>query len=333
MRYPPAREFADTNIPGPADAATDLALLMPLLVPEVLPQETAKTNLPGKQIARFRWFWCLPLSAFVFLVVVACLLLSYLHRSPEWTVKAFWAPAAAATKPVLICLPRAVVYRPSEKLFDQYAATHPNTFMTREARRDQILPFAPTTTLQWSDMTPDRSSGTSMGAVVAAVNISRQLAEQGIRVELRFGEEATYAEMRDSPAVIVGAINTEWVSQLTSESNFVFDETRGSPNIHEQTGAHRVWKMEVKNGNITRDYGLITRQVSGKAGQFLVQVAGISHFGTQAASDFMADKGEFAHALRSESINLQKKNFEIIVMTDVTAGRAGPPHVVAVSTW
>ncbi len=50
-----------------------------------------------------------------------------------------------SSKPVLICLPRAVVYRPSEKLYDQYAATHPNTFTTREERRDHVLPLPPTT--------------------------------------------------------------------------------------------------------------------------------------------------------------------------------------------
>jgi hypothetical protein len=163
--------------------------------------------------------------------------------------------------------------------------------------------------------------------------MSKLLTEQGIRFELRFGEEATYAEMRDSPVVLVGAINTEWTTQLTSELNFVFDETRAAPNIHETGGAKRVWKMETSDGNITRDYGLITRQLSGKAGQFLVQVAGISHFGTEAASEFLANKKEFTEALHAKSISLKEKNFQIIVSTDVTAGRAGPPHVVAVSSW
>jgi hypothetical protein len=210
---------------------------------------------------------------------------------------------------------------------------HPNAFATREARRDQILPLSPADTIQWGDMVPVRNSGPGIGAVVAAVNISKLLTEQGIRFELRFGEEATYADMRDSPVVIVGAINTDWATELTSGSNFVFDETRGAPNIHEVAGAKRVWKMESSDGNITRDYGLITRQLSGKAGQFLVQVAGISHFGTEAASEFLANKKEFTNALQSESINLQKKNFQIIVSTDVTNGTAGPPQVVAVSSW
>jgi hypothetical protein len=139
--------------------------------------------------------------------------------------------------------------------------------------------------------------------------------------------------MRESPVVIIGSINTEWATQLMSGLKFVFAEAPGEPNIHEIGGAKRVWKMESVDGSISRDYGMITRQLSGEAGQFLVQVAGVTHFGTEAASDLLADKKEFAKILRSESISLQAKNLQIIVSTDVTAGRAGPPHVVAIRSW
>jgi hypothetical protein len=293
---------------------------------------TAATTAPKRSRWRRIKRWRFVIPAFACLALAAYLLISYLHRSPEWTLKAFWLPASVSAKPILVCLPRPIVYRPSEKLYDKYEEMHPETFATREARRDQILPLAPTDTIQWGDMVPVRSSGPGIGAVVAAVNIGKLLAEQGIRFELRFGEEATYADMRDSPVVIVGAINTDWVTELTSESTFVFDETHGASKIRETTGAKRVWKMESRDGNITRDYGLITRQLSGKAGQFLVQVAGISHFGTEAASEFLANKKELTQALHSQSINLQKQNFQIVVSTDITAGRAGPPHVVALSS-
>ena len=277
--------------------------------------------------------WRAAVPALTCLALVAYLITAYVHRSPESALKSFWLPASASAKPVLLCLPRPMVYRPADSLFDRYRKSHPNALVTREARRDQILPLDPAEAIHWGDMTPVRNSGPGIGAVIAAINISKLLTEQGIRFELRFGEEATYAEMRDSPVVIVGAINTDWAPQLTSGLNFVFDETPGAPSIRETGGAKRVWKMESTDGNITRDYGMITRQLSGKAGQFLVQVAGVSHFGTEAASEILANKKEFAKALGSESISIQKKNFQIVVSTDVTAGRAGPPHVVAVSSW
>jgi hypothetical protein len=267
------------------------------------------------------------------LAVIGYLGKLYFHKSPDLATKSFWLPASGSSKPVLLCLPRPMVYRPSEKLFERYRRTHPNAFATREARQDQILPIENTDTIQWGDMVPSRNAGPGIGGVIAAINMSKLLTEQGIRFELRFGKEATYAEMRGSPVLIIGGINTEWATELVSESNFVFDETLGSPNIHETGGAKRVWKQQTSEGHVTRDYGLITRQLSGKAGPFLVQVAGISHFGTAAASEILVQPQELEKVLRSESINLQKKNLQIVVSTDVTDERAGPPHIVAVSSW
>lgn len=322
--YSSSEEPGEANTRDLSELGLRAASVVPVLEPDTHHHESSSPD--SKR-------WLVAIAGFACIALLIYIAMAYVRRSPDWTLKAFWAPASLSTKPVLICLPRPIVYRPSEKLYDKYAETHPDTFVTREARRDQILPLAPTDTIQWSDMTPVRNSGPGIGAVVAAVNISKLLAEQGIRFELRFGEEATYADMRDSPVVIVGAINTDWATQLTSESHFVFDETRAAPNIHETAGAKRLWQMESTNGNITRDYGLVTRQLSGRAGQFLVQVAGISHFGTEAASEFLANKKEFTEALRAKSINLKEKNFQIVVSTDVTAGRAGPPHIVAVTSW
>lgn len=272
-------------------------------------------------------------SALVFLILAICLVLLHNHKRSDPTLKAFWLPASVSAKPVLLWLPKPMLYRPSDELFEKYAKSHPGTLVTRETRQDEYLPLQPSDTIQWGDMVPVNDSGPGIGGVIAAVNMSRLLTQQGIRFEIRFGPEATYAEMRDSPAVIVGAINTKWATQLTSESNFAFDESITAPNIYEKKGARRVWKMEVIDGHKTRDYGLITRQLSGRTGQFLVQVAGISHFGTEAASEMLLEDEEIAKIMSSESIGLKKRNLQIVVSTDITDGRAGPPQVVAVSSW
>jgi len=331
--YALAKEVNETNASSPIESLLDASSALPALELADHQPEAAFTYASKRRSWHNAKPWWLAIPALACVALVFYFVTSYIHKSPEGTLKAFWLPASVSTKPVLICLPRPIVYRPSEKLYDKYEETHPNAFVTREARRDQVLPLVPTDTIQWGDMVPVRNSGPGIGAVVAAVNIGKLLAEQGIRFELRFGEEATYADMLDSPVVIVGAINTDWATQLTSESHFVFDESRDAPSIYETVGAKRAWKMESRDGHITRDYGLITRQLSGRAGQFLVQVAGISHFGTEAASEFLANEKELTKELHSESINLQKKNFQIVVSTDITAGRAGPPHVVAISSW
>ena len=267
------------------------------------------------------------------LIVAACLFAWHFRRERQSVQRSFWAPASSSSRPVLLCLPKPMVYRPSDQLFERYEREHPNVSLSREARQDEFLPFASTDKLEWGDMIPVLNSGPGIGGVVAAINVSKVLTEQGMRFELRFGEEATYAEMRDSPVVIIGGINTKWAPQLTSEATFAFDESVGAPNIYETAGERRVWRLEHNGPHITKDYGLITRQLSGKSGQFLVEVAGISHFGTEAASEMLTNQQELSEALRSRSVSFKERNLQIVVSTDITNERSGPPHVVAVSSW
>jgi hypothetical protein len=255
-------------------------------------------------------------------------------RSAEPAVKAFWMPALLSPNSVLLCVPKPLLYRPSDELFDRYGKTHANALNTREERRNDVLPLQPDEPLRWDDMVPVTNSGPAIGGVIAAVNLSRLLTEQGKRYEVRFGQEASYAEMRDSPVVIVGGINTTWSTQLVSGLHFVFDESHKIPTIREMTGAKRVWGLELgSDRTLARDYGLITRQLSGRSGQFLVQVAGISDIGTAAASELLSNQKELASALGNAPVDLQKKNLQIVVATDVTDGKAGPPRVIAVSNW
>jgi hypothetical protein len=267
------------------------------------------------------------------LAVASCLAIWHHRLQARSAPKSFWAPAHISARPILLCLPRPMVYKPSARLFNEYEKSHPDVSLSREARQDRILPLDPAYSLKWGNMVPVRSSGPGIGGVVAAVNISRILTEQNIRFELRFGEEATYSEMRDSPVVIIGGMNTDWARQLTSGSAFSFNESIATPNIHEIGGARECGGVETVGSHPSKDYGLITRQLSGKTGRFFVQVAGISHFGTEAASELLLDQQELARALRSESISLLDKNLQIVVSTDITNERSGPPHVVAVSSW
>lgn len=246
----------------------------------------------------------------------------------------FWNPVTLSPRPTLLCIPNPIVYRPSSELFDRYEKTHPGTFQSPTERRDLILPLAPQDTIHWGDMVPMKNSGPSIGGVVAVLNLSRLFTQQGKPYEIRFGNEASFAELRDSSAVIVGARNAQWTMQITSGFPFIFEAINGQLFIHETSGSARTWKMEFgPQGQLVRDYGLVTRQIASATGQFLVQVAGISDQGTEAASEVVSNPTELASAFASVPQGWEKKNVEIVVSTDVDEGTAGPPHVVAFRVW
>ena len=321
---------ADTPVPIPSPAPNHSADEVERLDTSS-PGGSDDTSLPGSlaRIPKRR----VVLSAIVTVLMLALLGTWFYHRRFAGGVRSFWLPASKSTKAVLICLPKPMVYRPSDRLFEKYEKLHPDTVLTREARQDRFLPLDPDETIRWGDMKQVRTSGPGIGAVVAAVKISKLLTEQGIRFELRFGEEATYSEMRESPVIIIGGINSDWSTQLTSGSAFVFDQSVEAPSIRETGGAKRVWRIERNSSDTTKDFGLITRQFSERTGHFLVQVAGISHFGTEAASEILTDPQELASALRANGVQEFGKNLQIVVSTDITNDQSGPPHVIAVNSW
>ena len=279
------------------------------------------------------------LIALLFALAVAvpllCVLLyQFWGASPDRFVRAFWAPALNSPHPLVLWMPKPMLYRPSDELFQRYGKAHANALVSRVERRNELLPLQPEDALLWRDIVPVTNAGPAIGGVVAAMHVGRLLTEQKKRYELRFGQEASYAELRESPAVIVGGQNTPWSPELVSGLHFVFDDVHGEGAIRETVGAQRAWIMEAApGGRSTRDYGLITRELSSRSGQFLIQVAGISDIGTEAAADFLDSPKELSNVLQNARVDLNRKNLQILISTDITDEKAGPPHVIAVSSW
>lgn len=273
----------------------------------------------------------------VLIAVVSTILLRWHAEetyAPDSLMKTFWRPVAASPKPVLICLGKPLLYQPSLSLFRRYSKDHPGDFEASIERRNRILPLAPNDTIQWGDIEPVKNSGPATGGVLAAINLSAFFGQQGKQFGVRFGDEASFADLRESPAVIVGALNNRWTMQMTSGLHFVFEEWDGILRIHENQGSGRNWTVESgSHGQWTRDYGLVTREPIAKTGQFVVKVAGISDNGTEAASEVVTRPEDLANALKTVPPGWDKKNLQIVIATDITEGKAGPPQPVAFYVW
>jgi hypothetical protein len=246
-------------------------------------------------------------------------------------MNAFWGPALTAKKPALICMGNPALYQPSLKLYQNYAAKHPGTFLTPMERRTQVLPLAPQESIHWSDMEAVPNSGPAIGGVRAAINISALLGRLNVPFGVRFGKEASFADLRESPAVIVGALNNRWMMQMSSGLHFTVQEAGGDLFIHE-AGTGRTWQSHNDPAG-RRDYGLVTRQLKGPTGQFTVRIEGIGDGGTQAGSEIISDPENLRNALQAVPKGWAKKNVQLVVSTDVTDGKPGPPKLVDYYVW
>jgi hypothetical protein len=253
----------------------------------------------------------------------------------ESAIDQFWKPAFATHQAVLICLAAPVVYRPTDALYKKYAITHPGTFQSELDRTNNLLPLDPHGTILWSDMWSYSGYGVVRGGdAYAAVALSGLLAKIGKPSQLRIGTNYSFADLRTSPAVVVGAFNNRWTMGITSSLRFVFVEQDGRFMIREQIQGGRVWEEHYdKKGEVIDDTAIVARLLDSRTGQFTIVVAGIGERGTQAAGEFVSNPELLGQGLRSVQAGWPTKNLEIVVQTAVTDLVPGPPRVVAAYCW
>lgn len=279
------------------------------------------------------FLWLLPIAC---AVVVAVPILIWLARAtPKPTaLDDFWAPVFTTSRPVLICLPKLVLYLPSYDLFQKYSKTHPKTFQTAIERFSQELPLDPNQKIAWKDMKAYPDLGLVSGDVYAGFRISGSLNRINKENQLRIGNASSFEDLRSSPAVIVGAFSNRWTLEMTSSLHFVFAEHNDVFWIEDQSTAGKRWLSNLgPRGEVVEDYGLVTRLLDSKTGQLVITVAGITAPGTDAAAQLISDPGYLTEALKSAPADWKKKNMQFVVKTEVVDAVAGRPQVVASYFW
>ena len=141
---------------------------------------------------------------------------------PKNPVEQFWSPLLETSKPILIYTGANPVYMPSPDLIQRYRATHHLSDL--DTRRTRI----PGSGHSGSETRPGRSARNeecfvTLGDVSANVNVASLLTKLNRGFDLRSGEDVAFGDLRQSPAVLIGAFNNGWTLQMTGDLPFVFD--------------------------------------------------------------------------------------------------------------
>jgi hypothetical protein len=270
------------------------------------------------------------------LIAIAALTAFGVHRwaTQKSALNQFWSPVFATRQPVLICVAKPIAYRPNEDVYRLYSRTHPGTFKTEADRANNPLPLDPDTRLNWGDFFAYTDYGVAAGDVYAATAVSTLLGKIDKPSQLRIGANYTYADLRNSPAVVIGGFNNKWTMQLDSNLHFSFVEDNQDYSIRERIPNGRVWHTRYgPQGETLEDFGIVTRLLDSKTGQFTITAAGVGPKGTQAAGEFISNAQYLDEGLHAAPANWQTGSLEIVVQTTVTDSVAGPPHAVAAYYW
>lgn len=300
---------------------------------QVAPTEASSAVLmkavPVQKPFQLHWRWK-GIAAIFLLAAVA--VAAYWLRKPKTALEEFWAPMLSSAHPVLICTTQPVVYQldgqAREKLLQRQATPSNELSPNFNPMPDQLLPG--------SEVVAVTDQYVGIGTAHAAAQITAYLTRMQKASHIKIGNEASFADLRQSPVVTVGAFGNRWTMSVANKLRFVFEER----DVHhrfivDRTDPSKKWGFEALpiTGKVAEDFVIISRVFQSETGEMLVAGAGITQYGTRAAGEFLTNPVYLETLMQNAPGDWQKKNFQIVLSVKIIDNTPGPPMILATHFW
>jgi len=148
--------------------------------------------------------------------------------------------------------------------------------------------------------------------------------------------EATFAQLREGPFVLIGAFDNIWTLRITQKLRFGFESKDGVALLVDRKSTTKTtWatSWDLPYQKLSRDYAIVARIHDNTTGQPVIIAAGISEEGTEAAGEILYNPIYLESLLAQAPKNWEHMNMEAVIGTQVIDGHPGPPNILAVETW
>ena len=239
----------------------------------------------------------------------------------------FWSLWTNSSKPVIIAIGSNAVYRLSDTMNDQYAKDH--DLETHGA--EFFVPLTPDVTLRGSDLHPAENSFVALGDVAAVSSMVANLTRLKQSFQERFPNDISFAELRNSPSVLIGGFNNAMTLELTKNMRFVL---RARNEIDDIQDPNRRWLLHASaDSHDTEDYAIITRLTQRQGDAPILSVAGMGQYGTLAAADFVCSPAAISEMTRRLPKDWASRNLQLVLHVKVVDFKPAATEVVAVHSW
>jgi hypothetical protein len=230
----------------------------------------------------------------------------------------FWEPFSSSATPTTFCLgePAKNIDMDSINSFD--------------------APVTPPTQPQQLYVRLHLSGNLALADVVTLTRTASALDARHKSFRVVPASEASFAQLREGPIVLIGAFDNIWTLRVTQKLRFGFESKDGVALIvdrksQQQTTWATAWDLPYQK--LSRDYAIVARIHDSTTGQPVIIAAGISEEGTEAAGEILYNPVYLNSLLAKAPANWEKLNMEAVIETQVIEGHSGPPNILAVETW
>jgi hypothetical protein len=311
----------------PPDAPAEPALLetspepvtAPGAVPIVPSSQPTAPEAPRAQPWRLRWI----VAGFLVVLAGAIGLAVGLRihpvppLPPPSNIDRFWEPVVSSANPATFCLGEPAKNLDTESI---------NDF---EAPVSKPQPEKLYVRLHYS-------GNLALADVITLTRTAANLETKHKSFRVVPASEASFAQLREGPIVLIGAFDNIWTLRVTQKLRFGFESKDGVATLVDRkspqpTSWATAWDLPYEK--LSRDYAIVARIHDSTTGQPVIIAAGISEEGTEAAGEILYNPVYLDSLLAKAPPDWEKKNMEAVIETQVIQGHSGPPNVLAVETW
>jgi hypothetical protein len=223
----------------------------------------------------------------------------------------------------------------------------PVTYNLRSAQaQDAIQGFGPAApsgkpphpAIREEDLILVRDRYVALGDAVCLVHLTSLLESYGKPYRIRGEQSTSFADLRDTPVILVAAFDNPWTLRIAGQLRFTFVKDREGETdmVHDRLHPENTgWKLTGAwpNWDIPTDYAIVSRVLDTSTDRPVIIAAGITQYGTMAAGEFLSNGEYFADAVRQLPRDWQKKNLQIVLSVPVVNRISGRPRILATHVW
>jgi hypothetical protein len=224
----------------------------------------------------------------------------WMRMRPMPVIDQFWSPVLNSSSPVSLCVACVPVYG-----LDRAAS-----------------PDYPVRTEDFVSLTDQFVGG---GDLIATSRLSAMLTRMDRPYRLRIGSDVSFHDLRTAPAILIGYSYTRW-KEISSQLRFFIDASCSPVGI---TDFGKPTQFTLPNlppdRHTNEDYAIVSRVFHPDTHAMLVELAGITQYGTDAAADFVTNSDLIAEALKSAPRDWRAMNLQVVLHVKVISGTPSAP--------
>jgi hypothetical protein len=267
---------------------------------------SGRTAAPARR-ARVSW----PVTAGLLLLVLGGAGWSWVNSRPS-ALDRFWAPVLNSGDPVAVCFPQ--------------------SRLDGITLRDAANP-------QQQRRLDEQMNGVVRDDLQPLVSISGLLEMRHQRYNLMGEDATTLTDLRQGPAIFIGAFDNAWTLRLTRDLRFRFGNDPQMAHFwieDTQSPTRTHWGIDRNVQEATnnyRDYAIVARFRDANTDKLAVVAAGIARGGTVAAGEFLTQPSDMEAIRAKAPRNWAGENMEFVLSTEIIDGRSAPPKIEAMYFW